>query len=298
MLGLAGGVALEERGAAILAAVEHGLVGLGGIGHRNLCDVRRAVAGGERLGDALFLNELALRSDAELVHVVAAEHVRAVAVLATGVRVHLRVEHQQHHVRLVLQNDLGNILETDVAHRTVAADGPHLGQLAHFLVGHQRVVEAGEGKILGLAGHVAFAREQRIGQSLGRHGTARVIDNRRLADEPTDGRAVLKQRVHPRIRMRIGRRRGAVNGVAAGVRAHVHDAHAVGVAAVDGLHVAMIKRVLPHHSAEGVDDFLVGNGAVRVEPGGGVRVVLAAKPHHHVGHAAPIPVVLVLAARF
>ena len=193
---------------------------------------------------------------------------------------------------------LETFLETDVAHRAVAADGPHLGQLAYFLVGHQRVVEAGEGEIFRLAGHVAFAREQRVGQPLGRHRTARVIDNRRLADEPTDGRAVLEQRVHPRIRMRIGRRRRAVNRVAAGVRAHVHDAHAVGVAAVDGLHVAMIKRVLPHHGAEGVDDFLVGNGAVRVEPGGGVRVILAAKPHHHVGHAALEPVVLVLAVCF
>ena len=75
VLGLAGGVALEKCGAAILQAVEHGAVGLGGVGHGDLRDKRRAVPADERLGDALFLDELALRGGAELVHVVAAEHV-------------------------------------------------------------------------------------------------------------------------------------------------------------------------------------------------------------------------------
>ena len=75
--------------------------------------------------------------DAELVHVVAAEHRGRVGILAAGVRVNLRVEHQDLHVRPVLQHDLRNVLESDVTERAVAADDPHLRQLADFLLRHQ-----------------------------------------------------------------------------------------------------------------------------------------------------------------
>ena len=195
-----------------------------------------------------------------------------------------------------MQNDLGDVLETDVAHGAIAADGPYLGQFSHFLVGHQRIIETGESEILTLACHIVFARKQGIGQSLRHHGTTRMIDNRRLADEPADGSAVLEKRVHPRVRMRIGWWSRTIDGVTAGVCAHVHDTHAVGVTAVDGLHVAMIKRVLTHHSAEGVDDFLIGNVPVRLEARGGVLIVLSSKAHHRVGDPTAIPVIFILAA--
>ena len=154
-----------------------------------------------------------------------------------------------------------------------------------------------EHEILRLAGDFVFAREQRIRQSLGHYGAAGVIDDRRLAHHPADGRAVLEERVHPRIRMRIARRRGAVNCVATGVRAHVHHAHAVGVPSVNRLHVAMIERILPHHGAKGINDFRVGNLPVRLEPRGRVRVIFAAQAHHRVRDTALKPVVLVLATR-
>ena len=38
----------------------------------------------------------------------------------------------------------------------------------------------------------------------------------------------MEKRVHPGIRMRIGRRRGAVDGVAPGAGPHQHGAHAMG----------------------------------------------------------------------
>ena len=60
MLGLAGGVALVEGRAAVLKAVQHGLVHLGTVGHGNLCDERGTVPGGKGLGHALLLDELAL----------------------------------------------------------------------------------------------------------------------------------------------------------------------------------------------------------------------------------------------
>ena len=148
VFGLAGGVALEESGAAIFQAVEHGLVEFGGVRHRDLRDKRRAVAAGERFGDVLLLDQLALRGDAELVHVVTAEHRGGIGILAAGIGIHLRVEHQHLHVRPILQNDLGDVLETDVAQRAVAADDPDLGQFADFLIGHQRVFEMGEREII------------------------------------------------------------------------------------------------------------------------------------------------------
>ena len=62
---------------------------------------------------------------------------------------------------------------------------------------------------------------------------AAVIDDEALAEEPADRDAVLEERVHPRIRVRVVGRRRTVDGVAAGVRRHGHDRHAVGEAAVD-----------------------------------------------------------------
>ena len=163
---------------------------------------------------------LALRGGAEHVHVVAAEHRRRVGVLAAGVRVDLRVEHDRLHVRAVLQDDLRHVLVADVAHAAVAADHPDLRQLEDLLVGHHRVGEVHELVVRRAAVMTSVSRsQQRIGQPLRDHRPAAVVDDEALAEQPADGDAVLEERVHPRIRMRVVRRRRAVDRVAAGVRA-------------------------------------------------------------------------------
>ena len=161
VLRLAGGEGLNEHRAAILQAVENGAVELGGVGHGDLRDEGRTVAGEEGFGDGLLLRVFALRGRAEDVHVVAAEHGGGVGVLAAGVGVDLRVEHQNLDVGPVLQDDLGHILVADVAHAAVAADRPDLGQLDDLLIGHQRVGEVGEVVVL-LGGNDVFSRVSRM----------------------------------------------------------------------------------------------------------------------------------------
>ena len=86
-----------------------------------------------------------------------------------------------------------------------------------------------------------------------------MIQHERFAKEPADGGAVLEKRVHPWIWMRISGRRGAVDGVTAGARAHEHHGHAVGEAAVDGLEFLVIEGVLAHDGDESADDLLIGD---------------------------------------
>ena len=80
-----------------------------------------------------------------------------------------------------------------------------------------------------------LAGEDDVGEALGNDGAAGVVDDEAFAHEPAHGDAVLEERVHPRIGVRVVGRGGAVDRVAAGVRGHGHDAHAVGQAAVDRL---------------------------------------------------------------
>jgi hypothetical protein len=114
---------------------------LAALADRNLRDERRAVSAGERFGDVLLLDQLALRRDAELVHVVAAEHRRGVGVLAAGVRINLRVEHEHLHVRRFCRITF----ETFWKPMSPSAPSPPMtqtfGQFLDFLLGHQRVVE-------------------------------------------------------------------------------------------------------------------------------------------------------------
>ena len=65
------------------------------------------------------------------------------------------------------------------------------------------------------------------------------LESRHLHAKPEEG-------IHPRIGMGIGGWRGAIDRVATGAGAHEHDAHAVGLAAVDGLQVPMIEGLLAH----------------------------------------------------
>ena len=111
-------------------------------------DEGRTVAGKEGFGYCFLLSVFALRGCAEGVHVAAAEHGGGVTVLAAGVRVDLRIEHEDLDVGAVLQDHLGHVLVTDVAHTAVAAYDPYLGQLDNFLVGHEGVSEVGEVVIL------------------------------------------------------------------------------------------------------------------------------------------------------
>ena len=124
---------------------------------------------------------------------------------------------------------------------------------------------------------------QRIGQPFRNDRSAAVIDDEAFAQEPADGDAVLEQRVHPGIRMRVVRRRRAVDGVAAGVRRHGHHRHAVGEPAVDGLQVLVVERLLPHDGGHGADEVLVRDRTVRGHARLGVLLVLAAQAHEQVG---------------
>ena len=56
----------------------------------------------------------------------------------------------------------------------------------------------------------------------------------------------------------------------------------------------MVERLLPHHGGQGVDDVLVGNGAVRGDATFGVLVVFTTEPHQHVRDRLPEHVVLLL----
>ncbi len=61
VLGLAGGEALQEHGAAIFQTIQNRAVELRRVGHRDLRDEGRSVAGEEGFGDGLLLSVLALR---------------------------------------------------------------------------------------------------------------------------------------------------------------------------------------------------------------------------------------------
>src|SRR5206468_3767860 len=120
----------------------------------------------------------------------------------------------------------------------------------------------------------------------GNDGTASVVDDEALAHEPAYGDAVLEERVHPWIGMRVVGRGGAVHGIAAGVRGHGHYAHAIGEASVDGLEALVIEGFSEQHSDDGFNKLRVGDGAVRLfvrgDAGPGVFSLFAAKGENEV----------------
>ena len=203
VLRLAGGKGLQEHGAAILKTIENRAVQLGRVGHGNLRHERRTVAGKEGLRNRLLLGVLALRGRAKHVHVVAAQHWGRVGVLSAGIRVHLRIQHQRLHVRAVLQDDLGHVLVADVAHAAIAAHHPNLGQLNDFLVGHQRIGKVRQVIVLFLVNHVRVASQDDVGNALRQHRAPRVVHDEAFAHQPAHRDAILEERVHPRIGMRV-----------------------------------------------------------------------------------------------
>src|SRR4030095_16262957 len=70
VLGLARGEALEERGAAVLQAVENRTIELRRVRDGNLRHKRRSMAGQARLRNGLLLDVLPLRGGTKHVHVV------------------------------------------------------------------------------------------------------------------------------------------------------------------------------------------------------------------------------------
>ena len=139
-----------------------------------------------------------------------------------------------------------------------------------------------EGEVLRGRHHVLVAGEEGVGEPLGDDRPAGVVLDERLAEEPRDRGAVLEERVHPRVGVRVVRRRRPEDGVAAGVGAHRHDRHAVREPPVDRLQLAVVPRLLREDGAERVDDLGVGDRPVRGEADVGVLVVLAAEPHQEV----------------
>ena len=89
-----------------------------------------------------------MRGGADLVHVEAARQHRRVGVLAARVGIDLSVQHQHLHVGAVLKHDFRNVLETNVAHAAITANGPNLRQLANLPRGHVRVGEVAEAETL------------------------------------------------------------------------------------------------------------------------------------------------------
>ena len=87
----------------------------------------------------------------------------------------------------------------------------------------------------------------------------RMIDDEALAHQPAHGHAVLEQRVHPRIGMRIVRRGRSVHRVAAGVRGHRHHAHAVGQASVHRLQVLVVEGLGQQHRGDGFHKLRIGD---------------------------------------
>ena len=124
-----------------------------------------------------------------------------------------------------------------------------------------------------------------------------MVDDEAFAEEPADGDAVLEERVHPRIGMRVVGRRRAVDGVAAGVRSHRHHRHAVGEASVDRLEVLVVERLLPQDGGDRVHQVLIGDRAVRGHARLGVLVVLAAEAHQQVRDRLAEQLVLLRVAR-
>ena len=113
-----------------------------------------------------------------------------------------------------------------------------------------------------------------------------MIHDEALADQPADRRAVLEQRVHPGIGMRVVRRRGAVDRVAAGVCGHRHHRLPVRQPPVERLQLLVVERLLPHDGGQGTDDVVVRDGPVGLDPGRRIGVGVAAESHQEVGHGA------------
>ena len=133
------------------------------------------MSGQEGLGDRLLLDALPLGRRSEHVHVAATEHGRGVGILSASVGVQLSVEHKDFDVGTVLQNHLRGVLIADVSHAAIAADGPHLWQLKHFLIGHQCIAEVREFVVFARGDNFLFALEQRIGEPLRNDGAPCVI---------------------------------------------------------------------------------------------------------------------------
>ena len=186
-----------------------------------------------------------------------------------------------------MQDDLGHVLVADVAHAAVAADDPDLGEFDDFLVGHQRIREVAEVVIGFLVDHVFIFGEEDVGEALGNDGAARVVDDEALTHEPADGDAVLEERVHPRIGVGVVGRCGAVDGVAAGVRGHGHDGHAVGQATVDGLEALVVEGLGEQDGGDGFNQLRVGKMAVVLfvgrDAGLGVGDIFTTEAHDEMG---------------
>src|SRR5207248_11299669 len=102
-------------------------------------------------------------------------------------------EHQHLHVWAILENDFGDVLETDVTQRAITAYNPDFRQLTHFLIGHERVFEMSQREVAGFSHDAFIFLDQRIAQTLWNDGSASMIQNDRFAQQPANRRAVLEQ---------------------------------------------------------------------------------------------------------
>src|SRR5207247_1095620 len=77
-----------------------------------------------------------------------------------------------------------------------------------------------------------------------------------------------------------------------------HHAHAIGMASIHRLKVAMIKRILPEHCNHAADELLVRNRAVSLDPLSGVLIVFASETHDDMGDRTAEQLVFGFAAFF
>src|SRR5271165_5422380 len=75
------------------------------------------------------------------------------------------------------------------------------------------------------------------------------------------------------------RRGGAIDGAAARVSRHRHDAHAVGQAAVERLQFLVVEGFLPHHGRERAHNVLVEDRSVARNASPGVLLILTTESH-------------------
>src|SRR5580765_4583437 len=95
--------------------------------------------------------------------------------------------------------------------------------------------------------------------------------------------------------MRIGWRCRAVDGIATSARPHEHDAHAIGMAAIDRLQVAMIECVLAQDCDHALDSVFIRNRAMLLDPTRRIFISLTAQTHDDVGERFAEELILGLA---
>ena len=124
--------------------------------------------------------------------------------------------------------------------------------------------------------------EYHVSEPLRHHGPPGVVLHEAFTDQPTDGGSVLEQRIHPGVRMRVTRRRGAVHRVTTGVCGHGHDGIATRSGCVQYLRMSVVLGVVTHDHNYCIDDMFIGAVEMGFDLRIGILDILAAIVHEQV----------------